>query len=105
MSPLNESGLGIEEEYKDNILDQIKKCLTREEHKYFCQHIKEQAMPKVTGERLQELYENTAGEFDDTSSRFAHMAEILNKECERGFLNELACMCEQQLSKMREEGM
>jgi len=39
LEPINESGSGIEEEYKDNILQQIEKTLTKEEYEYFIVHM------------------------------------------------------------------
>ena len=62
-------------------------------------------MKKVTGEELQELYEDTAGQFDYTKDRFNHIAAVINKQCEESFLSEVVCICEQQLQKLREKGM
>ena len=98
---MNNSGLNLEEEFRDNILNNIKKVLTTEEALYICTQIKEHSMQKITGERIKDLYEETAGQFDDTSSRFAFIADVLNKENETNLLKELISACESQLNQLQ----
>jgi len=62
-------------------------------------------MSKVNGKELEELYEDTAGEFETNLDRFEHIAALINDRCEKTMLNEVICSCEQQLKKMREQGL
>jgi len=62
-------------------------------------------MNPLTGKRIQELYDGTAGEFDTGTERFEHIAKVLSNECETSMLTQIIEICEFQLKRLRQEGL
>lgn len=62
-------------------------------------------MQKITGKRVQELYEDSKNKYAYTSERFSFIANALTKDCEISVLEDLHCLCESQLKKLRENGL